>query len=263
MACIYKIENKVNGKIYIGSTVRPFYIRKYEHLSSLRDNIHYNSYLQRSFNKYGEDNFEFIIIEEFKFPKHYNTLTKAEYLVCREMYLCKLIGVDYNMRIEATTGKSGYKHSKETRKKISEGILLALEKQGKRAKPKKAKIREQYAKGWVHTDEAISKIRERSLQEDNKQRIRLIQKKATKNWTGKHCSVERKINIVKGKFGYIKPICIYNKNNQLLYTCNFSTDAHKLTGVHRSSISNNLCGISKSTRDYIFKYKTIDHEFVD
>lgn len=262
MACIYKIENKVNDKIYIGSTIRPFYIRKYEHLSSLRDGTHYNSYLQKSFSKYGEDNFKFTIIEEFKFPEYYDTLTKAEYLVCREMYLCKLMSVDYNMKIEATTGKSGYKHSAETRKKMSESRLKNLEKQNKRAKTK-PKIREQWEKGWKHTDEAILKISKRSSQEDNKRRIKLIQKKATENWTGKHCSTERKINIVKGKYGQLKPICIYDKNNKLLYTCNFTSDAHKITGVSISAIKNNLCGLSKSTRNYTFKHKIADHEFMD
>lgn len=38
MACIYKIQNLINGKIYIGCTIRPLYIRKYEYFKSLRDN---------------------------------------------------------------------------------------------------------------------------------------------------------------------------------------------------------------------------------
>ena len=60
---IYKIENKVNGKVYIGQA-RNIEERWKNHISCLNSGKHDNSYLQRAWNKYGKDNFEFIIIEE-------------------------------------------------------------------------------------------------------------------------------------------------------------------------------------------------------
>jgi|APSaa5957512622_1039677.scaffolds.fasta_scaffold69422_2 group I intron endonuclease len=59
---VYKITNNVNGKFYIGSS-NNVYRRFNSHLSSLRSNSHSNEILQRSWNKYGEDNFSFAILE--------------------------------------------------------------------------------------------------------------------------------------------------------------------------------------------------------
>lgn len=60
---IYKITNKENNKIYIGSTTSSFLKRWAEHKMDLVANKHSNSYLQRSFNKYGLNSFEFKIIK--------------------------------------------------------------------------------------------------------------------------------------------------------------------------------------------------------
>lgn len=60
---IYYIKNKINEKIYIGSS-KNIYNRKSQHYSELRGNYHENIFLQRSWNKYGEENFEFGILEE-------------------------------------------------------------------------------------------------------------------------------------------------------------------------------------------------------
>lgn len=63
MSGIYKIENLINGKIYIGSSIN-MESRFKSHFGALRGNRHHNIYLQRSFNKHGEDNFDFEVIEQ-------------------------------------------------------------------------------------------------------------------------------------------------------------------------------------------------------
>ncbi len=60
---VYKILNIVNGKYYIGSTKQKFRIRINHHLQALKNNNHKNSHLQRAWNKYGENSFEFYIVE--------------------------------------------------------------------------------------------------------------------------------------------------------------------------------------------------------
>ena len=59
---IYQIKNLVNGKMYLGQSV-DIRTRWWQHKSQLRLNKHINTYLQNSWNKYGEDNFEFSVIE--------------------------------------------------------------------------------------------------------------------------------------------------------------------------------------------------------
>lgn len=60
---IYKIENLVNGKIYIGQS-KHIKQRWSEHKKELKTNRHTNKYLQRAWNKYGENNFAHIVLEE-------------------------------------------------------------------------------------------------------------------------------------------------------------------------------------------------------
>lgn len=60
---VYKILNISNNKYYIGSTKQTFQHRLNHHLQALRNNTHKNSHLQHAWNKYGEENFKFLIIE--------------------------------------------------------------------------------------------------------------------------------------------------------------------------------------------------------
>ena len=60
---IYSIINKINNKLYIGSTSDSFRKRWNLHKYHLRNNKHKNSHLQYAWNKYGEDNFKFTILE--------------------------------------------------------------------------------------------------------------------------------------------------------------------------------------------------------
>lgn len=74
LGTIYKIENLVNGKVYVGQTIQSFKVRIGNHKSALRHNRHKNDHLQRAWNKYGEKNFRFSIIEKCS----YDTLDKKE-----------------------------------------------------------------------------------------------------------------------------------------------------------------------------------------
>lgn len=58
---IYKIENQVNGKVYIGQTTQALCRRKAEHLTRLRANKRQHK-LYQALRKYGEDSFSFLEI---------------------------------------------------------------------------------------------------------------------------------------------------------------------------------------------------------
>lgn len=61
---IYYIQNQVNDKTYIGQTIQKIEQRFHTHRSRLRKGNHSNSYLQRSWDKYGKENFLFGVLED-------------------------------------------------------------------------------------------------------------------------------------------------------------------------------------------------------
>lgn len=63
MKGVYKIKNMVNQKYYLGSS-KEIEKRKIRHFRDLKKGVHHNLYLQRAFNKYGENNFVIEIILE-------------------------------------------------------------------------------------------------------------------------------------------------------------------------------------------------------
>jgi group I intron endonuclease len=63
---IYIIKNKVNNKIYIGVATVSFEKRWHEHINALKNKTHKNKHIQRAWDKYGEDNFEFIVLKEIE-----------------------------------------------------------------------------------------------------------------------------------------------------------------------------------------------------
>lgn len=62
-AGVYIIKNTVNNKCYIGSSIN-INKRFAAHKSKLRGNYHPNKFLQASWNKYGENVFEFKVLKE-------------------------------------------------------------------------------------------------------------------------------------------------------------------------------------------------------
>lgn len=59
---IYEILNIKNNKRYIGQSIH-IRNRLFKHISMLRNNNHICKHLQSSWNKYGEENFQFKVIE--------------------------------------------------------------------------------------------------------------------------------------------------------------------------------------------------------
>lgn len=97
--------------MYIGYTIT-LSLRKTRHFSQLRKNKHFNPYLQASWNKYGEDNFIFEILEE----------CDNDYLHSQEHYWINMLNTldpkyGYNIGLPNPNGK-GTRHSKETIEKI-------------------------------------------------------------------------------------------------------------------------------------------------
>lgn len=89
-----------------------FIERRRQHFTNLRGNYHNNPYLQNSYNYYGEDAFEVIVIEEIE--------TDRDGLLAREQEWLDCFKWEYNLNPVAILPPStaGRKHTEETRQKI-------------------------------------------------------------------------------------------------------------------------------------------------
>lgn len=79
---IYQIRNIIDNKTYIGSA-KVFEERKKRHFRALRGKYHHSILLQRAFDKYGEENFVFEILEDMG---EINTEEDLNKLLEREQY---------------------------------------------------------------------------------------------------------------------------------------------------------------------------------
>lgn len=57
MGFIYKITNKINGKVYIGQTIMPIKNRMYKHYSQAKNGKNITG-IDAAIKKYGKENFE-------------------------------------------------------------------------------------------------------------------------------------------------------------------------------------------------------------
>jgi len=124
---VYKIINIQTGKFLVGSTSNEV-TRKNNHFSALRRHKHENKYLQRSYDKYGRNAFDFIIIKRFDIQQ--------EMINCEQLWLDKFCGqyhLCYNINPYADKGGSfaGYIHTEESKKKISQSLKNSGSKKGK------------------------------------------------------------------------------------------------------------------------------------
>lgn len=110
---VYCIFCHANGKLYIGSAMRPVN-RKSEHFSGLRLNKHHSSYLQHSWNKYGDGVFSFVLLE--------NT-DEDNLLELEQEYIDIFLACDkrYGFNSAPIAGNTlGTKRSQETKTKIAQ-----------------------------------------------------------------------------------------------------------------------------------------------
>lgn len=132
---IYSITNKINGLIYVGSSVKCIKTRWSYHLRDLRANKHHSFKLQNSYNKYGENSFKFKVLEVIE--------DTSIILDAEQKYLDNLKPF-FNINPVAVNC-TGRKFSEESKKKMSEsakkrGLPEALKRQQEpKIGPKKPK----------------------------------------------------------------------------------------------------------------------------
>jgi len=98
---IYCFKNKINNKIYIGSSKSIKY-RISKHISLLKKNKHDNKYFQYAVNKYGIINFDIFLIEKVK--ELDDLFLKEQYYL--DLYKSYLKNIGYNILHTSTGGVS-------------------------------------------------------------------------------------------------------------------------------------------------------------
>lgn len=114
---IYKIINKIDGKYYVGSShdILGKTGRFNRHTKDLMNKKHHSIFLQRAWDKYGQENFEFIVIENIE--NKTDLLSKEQYylnLAEKEKDMC------YNMRFNVSGGNL----RKESIEKMSSSLKM-------------------------------------------------------------------------------------------------------------------------------------------
>jgi group I intron endonuclease len=153
---IYQILNTKTGKSYVGSSSN---IRKRwaGHKRQLKRGEHHSTHLQRSWNKYGEEEFKFLLIEEVK--ESQNLIKKEQ----SYLDIFKVYDREFGFNISPTAGSTlgipcseetkiklrefnkGKKLSEETKRKMSEirrGVKLGP--RGPMSEENKQKIKDSY-----------------------------------------------------------------------------------------------------------------------
>jgi group I intron endonuclease len=161
---IYKVENKKNGKVYIGKTKHTLIHRMKEHL---RDSKNPKTTFHHALAKYGHDEFEWKVIYKCKDINELNTL-EVKFISEYNSYKN-----GYN---STTGGDGGYEFSDDVLKKIGDctkrrNILYGNPFQNKTHTDESKKVISKQVKEWynendhpfkgkTHVAETIQKIRE-------------------------------------------------------------------------------------------------------
>jgi len=202
-AGIYKIENKINGKVYYGSAMNGFIERWANHKSQLKNNKHGNVHLQAAWNKYGADNFEFVIIlncppedcliqEQALLDKYFDGCVNC-YNICPVAENTTGRKVSEETRKKISVANTGKVHSDETRKKISKINKGKFVSEQTRAKMSLAQIGNKKALGAKRAPATIIKMSNAQKLDSNRRSIAMAGDK--NHFYGKKHSEEAKQKI--------------------------------------------------------------------
>lgn len=135
----------------MGSTMQKSHKKRWEHHRwALRSHKHGNRYLQRAWDKYGEEAFRFMVLEYVSGPDK-DVLAREK----QHLDTLRMIGGVYNLSLEPRRGPWYNKHlSKEHRASIGRGCRGKIISEEHKAAISRAH------KGMVHSDEARKKMSE-------------------------------------------------------------------------------------------------------
>lgn len=250
---IYTITNLINNKIYVGYSDNILQRFK-QHLSCLKNSKHDNELLQNSWNKYGEINFIFEILEE----------CNSNYLTSQENYWCNILNThnrDYGFNIQPTRPDGRMSLSIECRKKIS--IL----NKGRKMPESTRQIIIQYHKDHPLTEEHKAKLAEArkkvGISKEGRRRITEGRRTTVKPMTDITKEKIRLANLGKKVIGRKASLKFSRKGRsieQYDLVGNFVNEFIRITDVEKLGFNSDMViKVCKNVKDkyknYIWRYK--------
>lgn len=217
MYTVYKHINKLNGKVYIGQTALTVE-RRWRNGKGYKIGI-----FRKAIEKYGWDNFEHIIIKEGLTKEEANLLESS---LIKEY---KELGMSYNIT-DGGEGALGYKHTEETRKKMS------LRNRGKKV-PEHVKVM------------VSARFKDIPLTDEHKIKISIALK-------GKAKSEEAKLKMkLNHNYHDLVEIIKCDKEGNIICIYPSIADASRDTGVLQTHISRCARGKRKSAGGFKWMYR--------
>lgn len=234
---IYVIINLINNHKYIGSS-KNIQQRLMEHRSNLRHNHHINEHLQNAWNKYGEENFDYYVLEfcqeddRIKKEKYYVDVLKPEYNISLDI-----------VELPSYSLESRLKHSNTRKKRMAEGIIpkthctkiFVYNTQGEFVKEFNSEA--DAIKELNLTKSGINKV----LSGENKQHHGYLIFKSKQDYVAPYVKTK---NVDK----QYKPIIVKNDNEY--YEFKNAKECSEYFKVHIVSVR----GAIKNNRKFLFKY---------
>jgi group I intron endonuclease len=229
---VYKITNIVNDKCYIGSS-KNIKKRWYEHKRRLRKGIHHSQYLQKSFNKYGENNFVFEMLDYCE---------PDELLVIEQQYFDEIKPEYIILKIAGRV--DGYRHTEETKARLRE--ISKNQKRKPCSDETKIKISEAN-KGKIFTDEHKEKLSKahlgKTLSDEHKSNIKIKTNSEVMRQKQELSVVSR----LKNKKRLNKKRCEEISNQNSIGLIGLDSDGNKIYEFNSHREAYEMLGVSEST----------------
>ena len=260
MGFIYKITNSVTGKCYIGETMRkdPL-IRFKSHKNVIRRGGGCPA-LRDAFKKHGEENFTFEVLLEC--PNNERLAKEAEYI---QLYN-SMVPNGYNLRM-SSVDNSGFKHTEETKAKISE----SSKKHANDPETRK-KYKEGIKKYWENPEnkkkhgDSIRNSQKHKESMKNVYRIRgnggkqldSIKEKISNSLKEYHKKNPEKSLEMKSKIGKAqeKPLIQYDREGKMIRKFKSTKEASEVLDISAAAISHVLHGRAKTSGGFVWKFDT-------
>lgn len=254
---IYIITCLINNKVYIGRA-KNWKNRIGQHKKDLESKRHPNYHLQNAYNKYGKENFNFELLEEY--------LNEEFILPSMENYWCNILQAHnpkFGYNIAPTNPYAKVNPSKETREKISKANI------GKKRTEEQNKIMSEKRKGKKLSEQhkinlgkslkgktkgrKISKEHFDKLQLGNKNRIisEELRKKYSEGVKNRLTFKEDMEKLHKTK---LIPIIQLDLNDNFIKKWESAAEVERILKIFATSITSLVNGKSKSKTAGGFKW---------